>query len=384
MKVLYVSTADDKYGAAKTQLDMILRLKEEYQVEPVVLTKSYNRFNELCDQIGIENYHYWYRDIMAGSAYSSSLLNFAKHVVKYLLYIRGEFSQKGIEKCGINMDEIDIIHSNHIRIDIGAYLANKYKKPHIWHIKELNQGHVKIRHYKPKCFQFINKNADAFIAVTKQVKEMWNQAGLEAEKIRVIYEGIDTKKYFPKAKREDELFKIVIVGRIEEAKGQLQVLEALTLLPMEIRNNIRVDLYGDAYPDYKNNLDRFIKKNNLANIVSFQGYSDKIPEVLTNYDAGILSSKGDAFGTVTAEYMAAGLLAIATYTELVEHMETGLRYEYGDVHKLAENILFAYQNRVMIQEIAERGRENIRMNYSIERNAYGVFSLYEDILGKDK
>ena len=56
MKVLFVSTADYKYGAAKTQIDMILALKNIHGVVPVILTKKHNALNELCDSLGIENY----------------------------------------------------------------------------------------------------------------------------------------------------------------------------------------------------------------------------------------------------------------------------------------------------------------------------------------
>ena len=85
MKVLYISTADYKYGAGKAQINMILKLKDDFGIEPVILTKSHNSVNKLCDELGIENYSYWYRDIMAGSAYSNPILNVLKHMVKYML-----------------------------------------------------------------------------------------------------------------------------------------------------------------------------------------------------------------------------------------------------------------------------------------------------------
>lgn len=380
MKVLFVSTADYKYGAAKTQIDMIMELKSTYGVIPVVLTKKHNAFNDLCDMQGIENYSYWYRDIMAGSAYSSPILNVAKHIVKYLLYLRGALTQSGVMRCGINWDEIDLIHSNHIRIDIGAYISRKTGIPHVWHIKELNQGHVKIVHYKPRCYQYINRNADKFIAVTRQVKEYWCRAGLDEKSVEVIYEGVNTDKFIPKRKREDSVLKLVCVGRIEKSKGQLQILQAMAVLPEEVRQNVTLDLIGEPYPDYLHQMQSFIKKNAMEDQVRFLGYQDSIPELLAGYDAGILSSRGDAFGTVVAEYMAAGLLAISTYTELAEHQKTGLRYEFGNIEKLAENIQYAYENREEAIRIAEAGTQVIRERYSIEANASGVYKLYQSIV----
>lgn len=384
MKVLYISTADYKYGAAKTQIDMILELKNSFHVIPVVLTKNHNDFNDWCNEHGIENYSYWYRDIMAGSAYSNPFLNVAKHIVKYVLYIRGALTQKGIFKSGINWKEIDVIHSNHIRIDIGAYISRKTGIPHIWHIKELNKGHVKIVHYKPNCYQYINNNANKFIAVTKQVKDYWCKAGLEAEKVEIIYEGVDAEKFIRRQQRNDGTLKLVCVGRIEKSKGQLHILQAMTRLPDDVKEKVTLDLIGESYPDYLRELRSFIKNNKIERKVNFRGYCTNIPEVLREYDVGILASKGDAFGTVTAEYMAAGLLTIATYTELTAHKKTGLRYNYGDINQLAENICFACRNREEAETIASQGKMEICRNYTINKNADMVYALYKKVLENGK
>lgn len=380
MKILYISTADYKYGAAKTQLDMILELKNNFGVTPLVLTKKRNPLNELCEEYGIENYSYWYRDIMAGSAYSNPILNIAKHFIKYLLFIRGKITQRGVLKCGVDWDEVDIIHTNHIRIDIGAYISRKTGIPHIWHIKELNQGHVKIVHYMPHCYRYINGNADLFIAVTNQVKDFWCKAGLEENKVKVVYEGINCDKFIPREQRNDGKLKLVCVGRIEKSKGQLQILRAMAKLPEAVRKNVTLDLIGESYPDYYRQLQSFIRGNMMEEMVRFCGYCQDIPKTLSNYDVGILASRGDAFGTVTAEYMAAGLLVIATYTELVEDMITGLRYEFGDIDKLRDNIIFAYENREKRDLLSKSGEMRIRTEFSIRNNAWQVYELYENLI----
>lgn len=384
MKVLFISTADYKYGAAKTQIDMIKELMQNYDVIPVVLTKKHNEFNEWCTQEHIENYSYWYRDIMSGSAYSNPFLNIAKHMVKYLLYVRGALTQRGVLNCGINWDEIDLIHSNHIRIDIGAYISRKKGIPHVWHIKELNRGHVRIIHYKPKCYEYINKNANLFIAVTKQVKEYWTEAGLTADKIRVVYEGIEPSKFIERVNRKDNKLRLICVGRIEKSKGQLQILQAMQQLPVEIKKDVLLDLAGEAYPDYLKLLQTYIQEHGLQEQVHFLGYQKDIPQLLSGYDIGILSSKGDAFGTVVAEYMAAGVVPIATYTELVEDKKTGLRYEFGDVDKLSQNIEDLYYNRAKLQEMAICGHNVIINEFSISRNAREIYKVYEQLVGIER
>ena len=77
--------------------------------------------------------------------------------------------------------------------------------------------------------------------------------------------------------------------------------------------------------------------------------------------------------------MAAGLLALATYTELVEDKKTGLRYQFGDIRKLADNIRFVYENKDRADMIAANGAQEIRQRYSIERNAAEVYALYRNV-----
>ena len=131
MKVLFISAGDYKYGAPKAMFELFVTLKKEYSVEPVLLTKKRNELNHKCDLLGIENYAFWSRDIMAGSAYQNPIFNMMKHCVKYLLYLWGGITQKRVERIGIDFASIDIIHTNLNRNDIGVWISQKYKIPTI-------------------------------------------------------------------------------------------------------------------------------------------------------------------------------------------------------------------------------------------------------------
>ena len=40
MKIMYISNTDDKYGAPRSMIELIINLKEKYKIEPVVLTSK--------------------------------------------------------------------------------------------------------------------------------------------------------------------------------------------------------------------------------------------------------------------------------------------------------------------------------------------------------
>ncbi len=65
---------------------------------------------------------------------------------------------------------------------------------------------------------------------------------------------------------------------------------------------------------------------------------------------------------------------------MAEHKKTGLRYKFGDIEKLAENIRYVYENRKEADRIAEAGAAAIRGHYSIETNAAEVYKLYQNMV----
>lgn len=388
MKVLFIATADYKYGAAKSLVDMMLALKENHDVIPVVLTKKHNPLNEMCDEMGIENTSFWYRDIMAGSAYSRKVLNAMKHVVKYVLFLFGGLTQHFIVNCNLPMDEIDIIHTNLNRIDIGIYLARKYKKKHVCHLRELNVGHSRIVMYKRNCYEYLNKGVDRFIAISDITHKSWVEHGLSASKVTTIYNGINVSHFKDKVYGGSVPVRIVMVGRIEENKGQLQLVQALAQLEPKIRQAFSIAFIGEGYGEYKKKITAVIDKYDLQDQVVFKGYVGDVPAQLAEYDVGVVASKGEAFGRVTAEYMQAGLLTIASATganpELVDNHINGMLFQYGDAFDLACRLEEIYHSPELLEKYGKAAREKAEQRFSITRCAQEIYELYQRLQASDK
>lgn len=384
MKVLFISAGDYKYGAPKSMFELMVSLKNTYSVEPVLLTKKPNELNKKCDKLGIENYSFWSRDIMAGSAYRNPLLNVMKQCVKYCLYIWGGITQGRVSTCGIDFDSIDIIHTNLNRNDIGAYISKRYNIPHIWHLRELGREDYRVRSYKIGVIDYMNKNADWFIAISEAVSKAWSERGLNDQKIRIIYNGLNTGEFKQRKEHQTNTIKIVMTGHIQPTKGQDQLIRAIELLPDEVRSRISVDIYGEAYRDYENYLLKFVRRANLEKVVNFCGYCDNVPDKLAEYDVGIVASKAEGFGRVTVEYMLAGLMVIASDTganlEIIEDEKSGLIYHYGDIQNLAKKIEKVVNDPSIINVIGRRARKVAEEKYSNERYTREVYHLYEKII----
>lgn len=386
MKVLFISGGDCKYGAPKAMLELVFTLQEHYGVEPVVLTKKYNLINMMCDERDIENYSFWYRDIMAGSAYSSSLLNFIKHIIKYICYLYGSFTQHKISNILHNVDDIDLIHTNINRLDIGSYLSARYSIPQVCHLRELRSGHCRIVTYSRNCIRRLSSTNVCFFAISEAVRENWIQAGINRNKIQVIYDGINVEPYKQEYIPDFNELSIVCVGRIEDNKGQIQIVEALSYLPDEIKKTIQVYLVGEAYPEYEMKLKRMVEKYQVNGNVHFTGYCKNIPDILRQCNIGITPSKGEAFGRVTLEYMAAGLAVIASDAganrEILKNGSVGLLYPYGNSKSLARKISYLFYHKNEAKKIARLGRK-YAFFYTKERNAQEIYKMYCKLLGQN-
>lgn len=385
MKVLFISTEDVKYGAPKSMQKLIQTLRSEHNIECVLLTKKHNLLNDWCDEQGIENYSFKYRDIMASTNFDTWWLNVAKHINKYVSYIIGCFTQKKINRLPIDFAEIDFIHSNSNRVDIGVYISRKYNITHIWHLREMDEGTKNILFYHRNCVNYMNESADCFIAITKAVKNSWVRHGLDEKKIRVVYNGIDPSSIVPKKEKilTGKIIKIVAVGRIERVKGQMDIVNALCDMPEEEQKHFQLDFIGDAYADYKRLLIKKIKKSMCKANINFLGYCKNVSEMLQDYDIGITCSEAEAFGRSTVEYMMAGLLTIASDTgankELINDKETGLLYTYGSAINLMTILMDINVNREKNALIASAGNQSARNTFNAKNNAEGVYKIYEEM-----
>lgn len=386
MKVLFISTEDARYGAPKSMQKLMEILMNQYDAECVLLTKKHNILNDWCNENGIENYSCNYRDIMAGDSYERWYLNFAKHCVKKFRYVKGGMTQKKIDKIGIDFSTIDIIHSNTNRVDIGVYISKKYNIPHVWHLREMDEGTKNMHYYSKNWAQYMNDGADCFIAITDAVKKSWVNHGIKDEKIKVIYNGIDPESVVKKNEEvlNDDMIKIVAVGRIERAKGQLDLINALCNLDEEIQKHFQVDFIGESYNDYKKLLVEKINAEGCVSSINFVGYCNRVCEVLQNYDIGITCSAAEAFGRTTVEYMMAGLLTIVSNTganlELVEGGITGLVYDYESEQMLTDILREIYKKKDEFKAIAINGRKEAINKFNSNKNANGVYELYKEII----
>lgn len=188
-------------------------------------------------------------------------------------------------------------------------------------------------------YKLFNLFSTDIICNSKKAKTELELLYGENNKLQVVYNGIDLKKYnISKNLVLMEKLSIskysrigVFIGRITEQKNHIACINAYVLLYKEglLNESDKLFLVGNTLEtEIYNKIVKQVKNNNLQNNIIFLGEREDIPELLSIADYLILPSKYEGFPNVVMEAMASKAFVIATdvggTNELVDNMKTGI------------------------------------------------------------
>jgi len=197
------------------------------------------------------------------------------------------------------------------------------------------------------------RRADAFVAITDGVVEELEGAGVRAEIVHRIPNGVDTRRFGPVKPGERATLRqrlgiaatdsvVVYTGRLVSYKGLPVLLRAWKRI-RRAREGVRLILVGAGgldMHDCEDELKRFVEEHGLGDSVTFTGDVDNVPDYLRASDVFVLPSEDDAFPSSLVEAMACGLAVIATpvgaMASVVEHGRNGLMVAPGEEAELHE------------------------------------------------
>lgn len=382
MKVLFISHEDSKFGAPKSLMELMRTLKDEFEVQPLVLLHSKDDVYDFCKKEGIEAHIVGHYNIVCGR--KIDIKSYLKLFPKFILNMFYDFFALIYIKKNIDISTIDIIHSNVTITSLGEKISKLYKKPHIVHLRETAKN---VEDYLMVRNQIImlKSGAESFIAISNFNRDGWVDHGLDENRIEVIYNGLALKNEYVSPMSPDGDLKIIFSGAITREKGQLILVKAIAMLPKEVLSAIKVDIVGTGDTEYIRELRCFINKNGLEENIVLKGYVDNISKKYNKYNVGIVASRNEAFGRVTVEYMASGLCVIASNSganpELIIDNENGMLFETDNPESLASKIIYLYENRECISALGTKAYQTAHSKFTTEINAANIYNHYLRVLG---
>lgn len=379
MKILFITHYTTLYGANKSFLSLIILLQNKYHIQPVVLLPREGELAEALREyqidVRISRYFSW----------SISKKVKCKEIRKCLVKLGNIYLFPKIYRI-LKKENIELIHSNSSVVYLGQYLAERYKVPHVWHLREFGDKDYNLEYIYPH--KYVNKKycqADLLIAISKEIFTSF-QEKFPKSKIQLVYNGIITEKKEIRKALNLECVQFCCVGRINPSKNQIEILKAAAILKQEQKNNFKVHFIGDGEAGYLEQIHAAVSEYGLQDNVKFWGFQNNVSEILEEMDIGIIPSKNEAFGRVTIEYMMARMPVLGANRgatkELVIPGRNGLIYETEK--ELAEAMAQFMEGSLSIRSLGEQAEKFAKENFSAEANMEKIYSIYKNVISNTK
>ncbi len=215
--------------------------------------------------------------------------------------------------------------------------------------------------------------ADRIFSVATSLKRHVVSLGAEADKIRVVGNGVDSAKFSPMEKAEArgalglpaDIPLLISVGGLVERKGFHRVIELLPALRREFPG-LRYLVVGGASAegDWRVQLEAQVARLGLKDAVHFLGTlpPERLRLPLSAADVFVLATRNEGWANVLLEAMACGLPVVTTDVggnrEVVCDERLGSVVPFGDADALAQALIAALRKTWPRDAIIAYAREN--------------------------
>jgi glycosyltransferase involved in cell wall biosynthesis len=286
----------------------------------------------------------------------------------------------------------------------GITLRKGLNVPMVFHVhstekgRSLGDGSKIISELEKKAANLANR----IITVSYAMKGELISYGFPSDKIEVVWNGVDPKKYSPEAVSAEKIQQIrrkygitpdekmiYFIGRLTGVKGADRLIMAM---PQVLAKFPKCKLVIVGKGEMEGELTRLAGSLNISNNVIFNYNMLPEDERIAHYaaaDMAVFPSLYEPFGIVALEAMAmkkplvVGARGVSGFREIVipsGPTQTGYHINPYDPQDIAWGIgsVLADENRMKV--MGENARSRVIAEFTWETVAKKVFSIYEDAL----
>ncbi len=321
--------------------------------------------------------NWFFNNTLAGAADSIKADVYEAHVVSGYGFLR-TLRERGIRKPfvqtvhGVLADEyVQAIQRG--SPTLRAKLANFF----MWRLSKLEEESA--------------KNATLTVTISKYSSEKIVQFyGVDRAKIRIVPNGVDTRRFKPSEGSEmikrqigiDSKLCVLFVGRLIPRKGLTFLVEAAKHIVKDYSQTIFL-IVGDG--PLKNHLIAHLEKTNLSNNFVFLGDVNEtvLPALYNCADVFVLPSiqEGQGIALLEAQASAKPVVAfdVGGVGEAVLDKETGLLMK-PDSNALADAIMKLLASWSLRETMGNKGRKFVVDNFSWDVCAQKMLKVYREAL----
>jgi glycosyltransferase involved in cell wall biosynthesis len=239
---------------------------------------------------------------------------------------------------------------------------------------------------------FVARRLDRIITVSQSsAKDTRLFFKVHADKLRVVYNGIDTEAYSMNEEARQNRNGLIMVGNTDDRKkGVLYLLQALQMLRGE---GIKLTIVDDAerHSSYIEDVGplpsygfKLVRKLNLDGLVNFTGRLTQ-KELVKRYSAAkiaVVPSLYEGFGLPAAEAMACGVPVIATTGGALPEVvgNAGILVPPGKADVLAAAIKQLLNDEEIQRRMSQAGRKRVEEKFNWQQAALRTLEVYQEVL----
>lgn len=391
MHILFIADTFTKGGATECLCELVGNLIGK-GCEITVCTSQRSEQNERLESLGartVVTHHGAFLYVPSAEKWKRPL----KFIYCLFSWLMGRFFAPLIAFKEIQMDTVDLIHSNLPRNDLGLILSKKWGKPHVCHLRENSFEHFGVKSLRLDPIGYLQSRTNRFVAVSSATKQYWARLGIDATKISVVYDAV-SRRGFRQINLEDKYIRAskdgckgVFLGGCSTQKGVWDAVRAVEILA-QCDVPFSLDIWGADGSSDSAPIEAYISERGLGDRIRVYGrYNevfDSVWDLLKEYDIGLACSDSEAFGRVVVEFQVAGLAVVlsdrGSFPELIDDGVDGLLYSKDEgpaslalkIRLLVDNPEFRRNVQYCAQNNAER--------YSVEKNGDAIYEIYREIV----
>jgi len=231
----------------------------------------------------------------------------------------------------------------------------------------------------------VSRRMDRIVTVSRTSAEDTISAfRLRDDRVRVVYNGIDTSVFRKLEGVAKVPNSIVIVGKAEDrTKGVPFLLRAVQILKGDV--DVKVSVVGNQGPGGGYGV-RLARELGIEDRVTFTGQvsTEELVRLYSSAEIAVTASVYEGFGLPVAEAMACGTPVIATRAgalpEVVGEDGTGILVPPADPPALAAAIRSLLADRPLRQRMGEAARKRVVESFSWEAAARKTVEVYRELL----
>ncbi|AQM61200.1 glycosyltransferase family 4 protein [Clostridium baratii] len=315
-------------------------------------------------------------------------------MVREINFKKDYISIKKVRKLIKNYNP-DIIYSHSSKGGAIGRIANirigkkQLYNPHGWAFN------MDCSNKKKKVYTMIEKFLSKFTSKIVAISEAEKDSALQnkicnAEKIEVIFNGIDIDKYNEDKENyiinrndlniPEDAFVVGMVGRISRQKSPDIFVKAARKIKDNIPNAFFI-IVGDG--DEREEILQLITKLNLEESFLITGWVDNPMEYIQIFDLAMLISRWEGFGLAIAEYMVSRKPIVATDIDaipnLIKHDESGYLAKVDNVDTVVGGALKIYKDSVYKEKLVNNAFKRVNEKFDIKRVAKEHEKLIDDL-----